>query len=362
MFTAFLPALRRFAAVGLGLVGLFAGPAIADTISPTSFSADLGVGESVTLRKTVTVSAAPPSSALVDVMFVFDTTGSMGPSINAAKATATSLLTTLNSTFGNVSSGTAFYNDPGAGLTSALTTTIATTQTAINAFSAGGGGDFAELGWDGITAATTANWRAGSNRFIIVLGDAGFKNGAATLASTQAAVGVDNAKVIGIDFTAANGNTGLTPTFASSILSLTGAQNFASTNTAASIAASIISGITTGFSTYNSVTVDDLNGGLPQIDVTTTCVSASTGTCSGALATGSFDRSVERTFTFDVTYTRLAEGFKSFNTYALVNGGITATQVDSFGPNGGTVPEPGTLALVAASLFGMVAARRRRAA
>jgi len=66
--------LGRLAAPALLLLG---GAAHADSISPAEYSDSLAVGESVTIRKTVTVDAAPPTGALIDVHFLFDTSGSM---------------------------------------------------------------------------------------------------------------------------------------------------------------------------------------------------------------------------------------------------------------------------------------------
>ena len=154
--TSVLPALKRASAAAVGALGILASGAVyADSIAPTSFSASLGVGESVTITKTVTVTKAPPTDALIDVMFVFDTTGSMGPAIDGAKAMADGLLASLGS-FGSVASGVAFYNDPGAGTVKApVDTTAATTVAAIAGLSAipFSGGDFPEMGYDGITAA-----------------------------------------------------------------------------------------------------------------------------------------------------------------------------------------------------------------
>mgnify|MGYP000907696906 CR=1 FL=1 len=74
MFQSLTTHLKTLAMLGAGAVSLFMAPgALADSISPTSFSANLGVGESATIRKTVTVSAGGPTTALVDIMFVFDT-------------------------------------------------------------------------------------------------------------------------------------------------------------------------------------------------------------------------------------------------------------------------------------------------
>ena len=354
-FTSVLPALKRASTAAVGALGILASGAVyADSIAPTSFSASLGVGESVTITKTVTVTAAPPTDALIDVMFVFDTTGSMGSAIAGAKTMAGGLLASLGS-FGSVASGVAFYNDPGAGTVKApVDTTAATTVAAITGLGASGGGDYAELGYDGISAAAAGGgWRAGSNRFIIALGDAGFKAGAATLASTLAAVGGISADVIGIDFCSSSGTCALAPTFASSITGL-GGSVFASSTSPAAIAAAITTGITASFATYSKVTVDDLGGGLPEIAVSTVCTGADIGSCSGADAVGSYDRSVDRVFTFDYTFTRVAAGDKDFVTFALVDDKIVARELDSF-----KTPEPATLVLMGMGLLGLGAARRR---
>src|SRR5690606_29853606 len=151
-------------------------PAYADAIAPTSFSALLGVGDSTTVRKTVTVSTRP-TSTVVDVMFLFDTTGSMGDEINQAKAKANDILRDLAS-FGSLATGTGWYNDPSTmGLFTNLTTSTATALSNINSvpFVPGSGGDADEQGVLGIIEATAASWRPGSSRFVVAFGDAAFK-------------------------------------------------------------------------------------------------------------------------------------------------------------------------------------------
>ena len=82
-------------AAGAGLaISLLGGTAFADTIDPTSFSADIAVGESVTIRKTVVIEEGT-ADASIDVMFLIDTTGSMGGAIDAAKLAAADILTGL---------------------------------------------------------------------------------------------------------------------------------------------------------------------------------------------------------------------------------------------------------------------------
>lgn len=344
----------------VGVVGLMASVAYADSIAPTSFAADLGVGDSVTIRKTVTVTDAPPTSALVDVMFVFDITGSMGGAIGNAKASAAGILTSLSS-LGNVASGTGWYADPTFdGVKTNITTTSATTISAINSLDACNsgsgfdgslcGGDTPEKMYAGVVdAAQNASWRPGSNRFIVVLADASNKP-PPDAATTIAALNAANADVIGINF----GSIGPS-------ISAIGGTTFAGGTSPSSVASAIVAGITGGFANYSRVTVDDLGNGLPLIDVSTTCVSAGIGTCVGSDAVGAYNRSTTRTFEFDVTFTRLAAGDASFDTHALVDGGIVATEADRFAAGGPSVPEPGTLSLLAATLLGFVFMRRPQA-
>jgi len=330
---------RRIALVA-GALALTASGAYADSIAPTSFSANLGVGESVTIHKTITVDTAP-SEAVIDLKFVFDTTGSMSSAITGAKSTATSLLNSL-SALGNVHSGVGQYDDPGHTILNGLTSNVATSQASINTlFACYGscGGDTPEVGFDGISDAANSAWRTGSNRFIVVFGDAPFvSRGAATLASTQAALATSGANLIALNFGGINNFGDITNL---------GGTLYSSGTSGSEIATNIINAITASFLDYSEVTVDDLGGGSPYIDVSVVCTDADSGTCVGDTATGDFDRSISRTFGFDVTFTRTAAGDVAFDTYGIVDGGIIA------------VPEPATLVLLAGGLLGIAGVRRR---
>jgi hypothetical protein len=347
--------------IALAAIALTPFGAIADTIDPATYADTLGIGESVTIRKTVTITTESPTTAPLDVMFVFDVTGSMGPYIATAKAAANDILAGLAG-FGSLRSGTGWYADPTSdGNASALTANDATTVASINGYGActvGGvyssslcGGDFPESGFAGISgAADNADWAPGSNRFIIAFGDASFKT-PPTQAATIASLAAADAELIGISFGSS---------FTNDITALGGTAYNGYGLDADALVATILASIGTAFDTYSTVTVDDLGAGMPGVDVSTVCVSADSGACVGADAVGSYDRSVERTFAYDVTFTALAEGVHSFDTCALADGGIVACEKDTITVGESAVPEPGVLALLSLGLIGMGATRKRR--
>lgn len=355
---------QTLAVLGMGAVGLLVGPgARADSIAPTSFSADLGVGESATVRKTVVVSDAP-TSALIDVVFLIDTSGSMGGAIAGAKTAASDILSGL-SALGNVASGTGYYSEPGSdGVFRSLSTSLATGIQNINDITlglGGGGGDFPEEGFHGTrTAALGQPWRAGSNRFIVALGDATFKaSDGSTEANTLTALNDNNITFIGVDFANLT-NTAFGGESPEGLASATGGSIVVSSTDPEDIVDAILASVGSSFLTYSEVTVSDLGAGAPEIGVSVVCVSADTGSCVGDTAVGSYDRSIDRTFEFDVTFTRLAAGDKSFATLALVDGGAVATEDDRFGRTS-DVPAPASLLLLGAGLVGLGIARRHSA-
>ncbi|MBU2958918.1 VPLPA-CTERM sorting domain-containing protein [Paracoccus sp. 1_MG-2023] len=346
-------------------LGFFAGGALADSISPDSYSADLAVGESVTISKTVTVSAGKPSDALIDAYFLIDTSGSMGGAINAAKSAAEDIFSTIASEFGTgVAGGVGVFAEaaelptiiapPGSVLNQDITTNTATVVDAIDDVTLGspdGGGDFPESANTAIElVAENASWREGSNRFIFAFSDASSKG--SPDADVIAALAANNIDLISLDFGGESFTTDMEEL---------GAIAFASSATPGAIVDDVTAGIIAGFAEYSSVTVGDLGGGDPLIDVSTVCTGANTGACSGSSAMGDYDRSVDREFTFDVTFTRLADGDAAFDTFALVDGGVIGTEADYFpGVDVAPVPLPAAGWMLIAGLGGMGAIGRRR--
>lgn len=339
-------------------IGMLATPALADTISPTTFEATLAIGESVTITKTVTVTKEKPTTALVDVKFISDTTGSMGGTISDVKSKASGILTDLSG-YGSLEFGVSEYRDRFDAYTTkvntALTADHTVVQAAINTWSAGGGGDTPEANLIALKEqAEAGDWRAGSNRFIIQFGDAPGHEGGAypTLADATTALTDNNVKLLVLGTAAMNaacpseGND-CTLNAATLLANATGGS-FNLLGGGADIADIIAAAISEAFDTYSDVTLGVLGGG-PGVDVTINPVSYA----------GSWDREEDREFTFEVTFTGREAGVHEFGIGAFVDRGLVATELDKI--TVAAIPLPATLPLLLGALgFGGLVLRRRR--
>lgn len=352
--------MRKFLVVPFILMGSCS-VALADSITPTSYTDTLGIGESVTIAKTVTITEEL-TSAKADVFFLFDTTGSMGSVIDTAKATASTLLSGLSG-LGDINFGVGSYDDfdlapfgsPGDSpwtLNTDISAGTTATQTAINGLTASGGYDTPESQLTALTATTTdVTWRADATKFVIWFGDqpghegteAGYP-GTATTASTVAALSADEIFVNAIDYGAMD-STGQ----ATAITDATGGDVYAGTLDTDAFIALITGSITTVYDNYSEVCLDPA-GNLPGVAVVTS-----------ACITGSFDRSVARTFDFDVTFTGAEEGVHDFEILAKADGLTVAVEDDHITVRGGvSVPETSSLILMVFGLMGLVGYRKRK--
>ena len=179
----------------------------------------LGIsGDTFTVDKSVETPVIPPKP---DIVFLADTTGSMGTALLNVKTGSTGIMNLVAAAQPDAQFGVAEYKDfppfsadPfGYQLNQAITPSITSAQAGINTWSASGGGDLAEAQLNALTQIATnpaTGFRTGSSRVVVWFGDAighDPSNGA-TLASTIAALQAANIRVLAVSTGVANNLNG----------------------------------------------------------------------------------------------------------------------------------------------------------
>jgi len=339
---------RFIRTLGLTVLATLAIPAFAqDSIAPPTFSATIPIGTSATVNKVVTIGQVLKP---VDILFVVDTTGSMGPTLSAVATGFSHTVTTVGGFASNVQFGVEEYKDffqcaPdgfAARLDANLTSTTATVQNALNGLSASGGCDDPESNLYGLYAAANGagvaspagqgfptGWRAGSTRIIVWVGDnAGHDPaGPATEATTIAALQALGAYVIaasassgpGLDAVCDSAPCG-TPN-GNQAMRITAAVGGADLGTfnPATIVSAIETAIENAIAMYSSV----------GLGVSPTPAGVSVGIGPTNPITGTFNRSTTDLYDFTVTFTGTLPGVYSFATNALLNGAVDVSEQDT---------------------------------
>ena len=147
-------------------------------VEPASVILAGNPGDSFTVTKTVHTPVIPPRP---DVVFLADTTGSMGPAIANVKANATSIMTAVRTAQPDSDFGVANYTDFDCSdpfpfhLDQAVTASIPAAQTAIDGWTVGNGCDVPEAQINALYTLATdpaVGFRADSTRIIVWFGDA----------------------------------------------------------------------------------------------------------------------------------------------------------------------------------------------
>ena len=233
---------------GLGALALtVVGVALAAGVDPSSVSTTLASGASTTITKTVHTPAVPPK---VDIVFLADTTGSMGSAIANVQSNAAAILGAVRTAQPDSHFGVASYKDVTDSvpfsLDQSITADTTAVQNAINTWSAGGGGDIPEAQLNALfqLGNTAAGFRADSTRVIAWFGDSSGhdpSNGH-TLAEAIAALTGAHVTVLAIPVTTGSGDGLDASSQATAIASATGGQVLPSA-TPDQVSAAILSGL-----------------------------------------------------------------------------------------------------------------------
>ena len=343
----------------MAAIAILAFPAIvmADSIDPATFMATLPVGGSTTITKTVTIDELPPVDAPVDVFFLSDTTGSMGGYITAVRDGASDILDDTGG-LGDVWYGVGEYKDhpePPLGeltdyaymLNQPITDDTVAVQAGIDMWGADGGWDWEEsqlFALNEVATRADTGWRPNSTRVLVWFGDApghdpsgGVYESDAITALQTMSISVEAIDLYGLDATGQ----------ATAITDATGGHLYSGVATT-EIVDVITDAITTAIIEYGEVTLEA--EGLDLVAMT-----VSPGSHSGL-----YDRSIVRTFEFDVTFTCLGPGVDDFKVHALVDGGLVATETDTITQTDVSVPEPSTILLLMAGIPGLAIFGRKR--
>ena len=163
---------------GLVVGGAVSASASPPGVSPSSVSASLDPGASDgPITKTVTTPVIPPRP---DVIFLADTTGSMGPTLANVQSNATTIMNDVRAQQSDSQFGAANYTDFNCTdpfpfhLDQAITPTINDVQTAINTWASGNGCDVPEAQLNALDVLATdpsVGFRTGSTPIIVWFGD-----------------------------------------------------------------------------------------------------------------------------------------------------------------------------------------------
>ncbi len=146
-------------------------------VSPPSVSLTVNAGQRATNNETVTVPALPQKA---DIEIAIDTTGSMGDVIAQAKSQATDLVNKIHTDIPDTNFSVVDFKDASDGsqeyvVRQSNTNDASSVQSAINAMTAGGGGDTPEaqnLVMANATPDGPPLWRSGTRKFAVLITDA----------------------------------------------------------------------------------------------------------------------------------------------------------------------------------------------
>jgi hypothetical protein len=239
----------------LGLVVSCVPAAAAPGVDPQTFSATLVEGTNVSVAKTVHTPTIPLTP---DIIFVSDTTGSMGGVIASVQAHITAVANQILAAQPQSQCAVAQYkdrfncsSDPFAyHLDQALTTNLSAVQSAVNTWSADGGCDEPEsdlFALDQIATSPALGFRADSTRIIVWFGDTPshdetHPNSPVTLAQTIADLQAAKIEVLAVPFN--HGGLGLDGFGqASQVTTATGGVLLPSQSSDNAVASAILTGL-----------------------------------------------------------------------------------------------------------------------
>jgi hypothetical protein len=178
--------------VAYGLTGdvvNIADPWYSSTVAMISFNALTTTGYTNAFSGTGTWTHTLTTGRPLDLLFLIDTTGSMGPYIGSLQSGLDALITKIGQDFSNYRIAVSDYKDEPPPLGTGdigdyvyradlkFTTDLAAAQSAVNGLGVGGGGDIPEAVYSALANGLAANgigaWRTGdTTRLIIQIGDA----------------------------------------------------------------------------------------------------------------------------------------------------------------------------------------------